>query len=295
MKTSFCWILLGFAAGWLPTALAQGQTGTPTPAGTTAPVADPAYGLPATPGPAGPREGSRVSLFREPAGKLVLVVRYPWTLHAKPSVEVRLLGEGEPDDGAVRPMCFRSKYMKGPTTVAVYRCQDGCENSPTTVPIKEQDVEFEALGNRNSLGAPAVCVARQVVRKDATFHEGPAMEPGAAAAFPLLEPWALDKGLLYLDLPKDYFAESGRMRVWYLRRDRIVWSEDLAWPGLGGTGTKKRAPAEAPAAKKPPSKPHPVAVPKPSGQRPEPKARPKREPKPRTKRPRKGQQEPGGF
>lgn len=262
MRSHLPWIVLGLGLGWLPPTLAQGQTGTRAGADTATRVPDPAYDRPADARPAKPRAKSRVSLFREPGGKLILMVDYPWKVHAKPSMEVRLLGKGEPDDLEVRPMYFRWKYMRGTTTVAVYRCQDECENVPTSAPVRQDDVEFEVLGDRNALGTPAVCIAREVVRKEATARGAPAMQPGAAAAFPLLKPWAVSKALLYLDLPEAYFAEAGRMRVWFLRDDRVVWSEDVSWPGLGTPGAKKRPPAEASPARKPPAKPRPVAVPR---------------------------------
>jgi len=280
MRCPLAWMVLGLVLGWFPAPLGWGQGGTRTGTDATADVPDPGYGHRPEAAPATPRARSRVTLSREPRGKLILSVDYPWKVHAKPSVEVRLLGEGEPDDLAVQPMYFRWKYMKGKTTLAVYRCQDECENVPTSVPVKEGGVEYEVLGDRNSLGTPSVCVARQVVRKEATERSGPVMQPGAAAAFPLLDHWAVGRGQLWLDLPEDYFAEPGRMRVWFLRDDRVVWSEDVSWPGLGTPGAKKPAPAKAAPAKKPPAKPRPVAVPKPRP-RPQPSAKPKREPRPK--------------
>lgn len=317
MKTCFPSLLLALVACCLSAAFSEGQTVQPSGTDKTF---DPAYDHPSEGAPASPDSDSRVSLFREPGGKLILVVNYPWKLHARPSVEVRLLGQGEPEDLKIQPMYFRWKHMKGDTTVAVYRCQDGCEDYPVSAPVRDREIEFNVLGDRNSLGTPAVCAARSVVRQEVARKSSAKGKPGAAAAFPLLEPWAVSKELLYLDLPEGYFADAGTMRVWFLRDDQVLWSETLSWPGLDPSGTKPQA---APATDEPAEpthpKPSPTAAPKPKHTapshtapkarpkaepkpRPEPKARPKKEPRPKAepkprseKRPKKGKQgqEPG--
>ncbi len=184
----------------------------------------------------------RVSLVREPGGKQVLLVTYAWKAHLRPSIEVRLLGRGEPDDERVQPMYFRWKHMKGETTAAIYRCQDRCGDAPLRAAIAEKGDALEALGQRNSLGKPAVCIARWTNTEPKSQYE-----PGAAAVFPLLDAWSVDERLLYLDLPEDYFASPGALRVWMMRDDQVVWSEKVAWPGSGKTPPKaKPAPKAQP-------------------------------------------------
>jgi hypothetical protein len=56
-------------------------------------------------------------------------------------------------------------------------------------------------------------------------------ESPARAAFVALESWSLDKNRLYLDLPKDFFAKPGKLRVWFMAGDRAMWSETVDWPG----------------------------------------------------------------
>lgn len=232
MKLCWACVALGAVVCW--TGMVAGGPSVAIGAG-----ADPAYDRRPGVAPADRASPKRVSVFRERSGKRVLVVEYPWKVHAKPSVEVRLLGQGEPNDLRVQPMYFRWKYMKGDkTTLAVYRVQDTCEETPASAVVREGDVTFEVLGDRNSMGIPAVCVARTVRRRGTERKGGPPIQPGAAAAFPLLELWAMNNHLLYFNLPEAYFDKPGRMRVWFLRDDRVLWSEDLAWPGTGNERAK---------------------------------------------------------
>lgn len=216
----------------------------------------------------------RVTLVREPGGKQVLLITYAWKVHLRPSIEVRLLGKGEPDDERVQPTYFRWKHMKGETTAALYRCQDRCGDAPVRAAIAEKDEALEALGQRNSLGKPAVCVARWTN----TDPKSP-YEPGAATAFPLLDAWSVDERLLYLDLPEDYFASPGAVRVWMMRDDQVVWSEKVEWPGSGKTPPKPKAKL-APKAQPTGPGEKPPAVPGPK-----PKATPRPKTKPKAKEP----------
>jgi hypothetical protein len=256
-------VVLGGLGAWVAPSMAEGpaRDGVPAKASSASPVPDPAYVRSDKPGDGATREEGRVSVFKEPSGNLILVVKYPWALHARPSVEVRLLGQGEADDRQVVPMYFRWKHLKGDTTVAVYRCQDGCENAPIHGSVIDGDIEFKLFGDRNSLTKPAVCVAR---RTGTTALSKVSAQPGSAAAFPLLNAWAVDERLLYLDLPESLFADAGRMRVWFLRNDQVVWSETLDWPGTGNAPPKKaEAASPAPGAKRvPPTEPRPAAAPK---------------------------------
>ena len=90
------------------------------------------------------------------------------------------------------------------------------------VPHKD-GIDFEIIARRNSLDRPAVCVARAVPKDDPT--------PGAGAAYCLLPGWSINDGLLYLDLPPEYFAESGELHVWLLRDGDVVWAAQENWPG----------------------------------------------------------------
>jgi hypothetical protein len=46
-----------------------------------------------------------------------------------------------------------------------------------------------------------------------------------------LAPWRIDDRTLSIDFPPDYFDKPGKMRVWFLRGDKIIWDDELSWPG----------------------------------------------------------------
>ena len=222
MKTRLMWIVCGV--------LILMMTGTGEAVGQERPGAT--AGQPAS-GPAARVGVSRVAVMEQASGEPILVINYPWTKHARPSVEVRLLADAEADTYELRPLCFVDDFMKGEVTVRVYHCQDRSADTPLGITFTEREIEFEVLGERNSLGRPSVRVACRTK----TGHR----EWGAVAVYCLLESWAVDQRTLYLDLPPAYFAKPGRIRVWFLRGKDIVWSELAKWPGIdkqpaGGAG-----------------------------------------------------------
>lgn len=164
-----------------------------------------------------------VSLLTRVTGEPILAIRYPWKRHARPSVEVRILDEAEPDGPLIRPQFFLSHIMKGDTTKAVYDGQDDSEDVAQRVTFTEGDVNFSILGARNVLGRPAVCVSSLSRPADAP--------PQTRAAFPLLLPWSIDERTLYLELPAEHFSKKAKIRIWFLRGKGIVWVADTTWPG----------------------------------------------------------------
>ena len=169
-----------------------------------------------------PKTTSRISLVKtDRNGDQALVIGYPWKVHLRPSVEVRLVTGKDPGAAVVRPLFFRSEYMKGKVTVAVYRCQDMAAGVPVRKPLTAKGIELEILGRRNSLAKPSVCVVRRFAREEpgpdvvtgepasGTGASEPALdtaayepalgtaasEPvlGTAAVFCLLPAWAINK------------------------------------------------------------------------------------------------------
>ncbi len=171
-------------------------------------------------------EAKFVSVSSDYTGSPILLVEYPWTHHARPSVEVRMLGEDEPDDYRVRPLHFLNDFMTGEMNVAVFRCQLDAADTRRTKTTTRSEIEFKLIGDRNSLGKAAVCVCCDT---PAPFDE---LKRVNRAAFGLLGPWAVDRRTLHLELPQQHFTKPGKMRVWLLRGDGIVWSEVIQWPGL---------------------------------------------------------------
>lgn len=170
-----------------------------------------------------PVADSPISLMERRSGDRVLLVGYPWKVHRRPSVEVRLVTDKDADASKLRPLFFAHEYFEGEVRVSVYQCEDEAASVPVRKSVTLEEVAFEILGRRNSLGRPSACVVHRFPTDD------PA--PGAAAVFCLLRPWALDTRLLQLDLPREYFAGRGKMHVWFLRGGRILWHQTLDWPG----------------------------------------------------------------
>jgi hypothetical protein len=159
-----------------------------------------------------------------PTGKPLLAIRYPWQVHARPSVEVRWLGDDEADTGEIRPLQFVADLMKGEILSAVYDCRDKAAQTPLKKTLKVHRREFEVFGDRNLLGKPAATI---VFPEQAT-----GTDRAARAVFFLLDSWAVDPRTLWLELPAADFTRPGRIRVWFYREGNVLWWKTLAWPGL---------------------------------------------------------------
>ncbi len=158
-------------------------------------------------------------------GRRVLVVDYPWKAFEDPSIEVRLVTAEKPNVREIKPIMFVPDFFKAETKINVFRCRDQALSYGSRAKMKDHGIEFEIIGHRNSLARPAVCIAHKFQP-----HEGPA---GSIAAFCLLDSWSMNRGLLHLDLPLEYFSKKGKLYVWFLRGDRILWQEIKDWPGMG--------------------------------------------------------------
>ena len=169
------------------------------------------------------QQASHASLLKRSGESPVLLIDYPWKAHQRPSVELRRMTKTDKTDFQIRPLFFTSEYFKGEMTDSVYRCQDAAAGVPLIRSREEKGVVFDILGRRNKLGRPSVCVVRPTPPKE------PAT--GTAAVFCLLEPWSLGKQLLHLEPPSPWFDSPGTLYVWMLRDEKIVWQQQIAWPG----------------------------------------------------------------
>jgi len=168
-----------------------------------------------------------VSVLTQPTGEPILVIRYPWKRHARPSVEVRIVDEKEVNNPLIRPQFFTRDVMKGDITMAVYDCQDRSEDVAQRVTFAEGDTDFSIFGTRNVLGRPSVCLSSLTKPPNAP----PNAPPERRAAFPLLRPWSIDERTLYLELPAEHFSKRSKIRIWFLRGKDIVWVANTTWPG----------------------------------------------------------------
>ncbi len=182
---------------------------------------------------ASPAEGpgtGYVSIETPAGGEPMLVVRYPWTVHKKPSIEVRTYVQGEEESIRIRPLQFRHGFMKDKVTITVFKTQAASATTRTTVDFTRRDIRFTAMGQRNLLGRPAVYLTckTKILRPNKT--EFP--EKSRWAIYPFMEPWAVDNETLFLSLPESTFATPAKLRLFFLRDNDVAWSEIVQWPGL---------------------------------------------------------------
>ena len=174
-------------------------------------------------------EPNFVTIVNEHGKRKTLAIDYRWSFHEKASVEVRLVTGQRASKGLIAlPVFFVGEYLKGQTQQRVYKCLDRAADAGTTDSFTADKMVFKIIAERNSLGRPALYVL--------PYPEGgtPAERPGAV--FLQLDAWAINSHLLSLDLPRDVFAESGTLFVWFIRGDKMVWEERVAWPGYGRGG-----------------------------------------------------------
>ena len=186
-----------------------------------------------------------ISVIQDQSEAPILVIKYPWSAHPQASVEVCLLPKDVPDSPAIRPLDLAGRLTRdkdGKLVKAVYKCQDDAASTPTAVSVTDGDLNFDILGNRNSLGSAAVAVGWKTLTPDRkAIHR---------SAFYRLQSWAADNDTLMLDLPPEHFCRPGTLKVWLLRGNEVVWSETVPWQEstLGPWSALAAANPESPAA-----------------------------------------------
>jgi len=188
-----------------------------------------------------------IKLLRDHGGDLVLAISQPWRIYSRPSIEVCLLPNDFPETTKIHPLHFVNEQFKGNVTEKIYHTLDRADQVPVQTPFTVNEIPFKAFGKRNSLGKPAVCVACRTKSPVAVTPPEPAKAPLPRAVFCLLEHWAGEEDNLYLNLPADYFAAPGKLRIWLMRDQTAVWSTTIAWPGLPGHQTAAPKEESAPA------------------------------------------------
>ena len=79
------------------------------------------------------------------------------------------------------------------------------------------------IGRQNSLGNLSVRVY--------VSSETPKKTDQPAAVYLQLDTWAVDKEALSLDLAHEEFTQPGTLFVWFFRGNKVVWEEQVRWPG----------------------------------------------------------------
>ncbi|NUQ63167.1 MAG: hypothetical protein HUU20_11875 [Pirellulales bacterium] len=167
-------------------------------------------------------------------GDPILVVNYPWIRHQRPTIEIRRLDD-TPETTAARPLYFGSEYMHGTNLAAMYRCEELSAGLPASTEFTKDEVRFIVTGRRNPLEKPSVVVRCQ--------SEKPGPRYGVRAVYGLLEAWAVNNKTLFLELPREDFAQPGRIEAVFYRGEDVVWTERADWPGYpekAGRGDKEK-------------------------------------------------------
>jgi hypothetical protein len=172
--------------------------------------------------PAKPQATSFATALKGRGGQRTLLIEYLWKAHRNGSVEVRMAADASAA-ASLSPFYFVGDYLKGPVTVKVDRCLDRADDLGGAESFTKDKMDFKIIGQKNSLGKPSVMVIPSPVGMN------PAKRP--AAVFLALESWAVNDRMLTLDLPRDLFAKPGTLQVWFLRGEKVLWEERVAWPG----------------------------------------------------------------
>jgi hypothetical protein len=189
-----------------------------------------------SPGTPVTRATAYISVVKQGTGVLSLQIDYPWDIYTKPSIEVRQLLNDGPESARPRPTYFVDYFLKGETLVTIGQCLDSAYGvgSSTHIKVDRNTLALDVLGQRNSLGRPAVSVLWKNSAGQGSEKEEVHVKPsqlGSWAAFCHLENWSLNRHQLCLDLPQAYFAKPGKLMVWFLRADTVIWQKQLDWTG----------------------------------------------------------------
>lgn len=213
-------------------------------------------------------EGTFLSITETVDGEPAIRVDYPWTKHAVPSIEIReLLEENDLPEIEIRPLQFRWWAMWEETKVQIHQATDDAQQYPQEKRItgyfprvfkpnadEDEDeakraqareigekisqlktslasmrkIPFDLFSQRNSLGRRAAMLANEMKDSDREA----AAPTVRRAVFPIIEDWSADETLLQLDLPRRHFDKPMKLRVWFMRHGKVVWTETIDWPGM---------------------------------------------------------------
>jgi hypothetical protein len=210
------------------------------PADQAAPSANPAATAPQDSTAPAPRTGklnlkthpSLVAALAGHGGRQTLAIQYRWKVHENASVEVRLVPAERAEGTFVLPVDFVGQYLgsrpkpnlaESNLQQRIYRCLDRAGDESRTDTFDKDKLSFQIVGRRNSLGRPAVYVL--------ACNEGKPAEERADIVFLHLDSWAVADDRLSLDLPPEIFGKPGKLFVWFLRGNRLLWEEEVPWPG----------------------------------------------------------------
>jgi hypothetical protein len=125
-------------------------------------------------------------------------------------------------------------WLNGEISVKVGKCMNTAYSTKTTEHVLCDAMPFELIADRNAYGKPAVYFIYESAKHESKEEEKKEAEKsrlGISAIFCELENWSLNRHQLKLDLSHEHFADPGKLYVWFLRDDSVVWEETLDWKG----------------------------------------------------------------
>jgi hypothetical protein len=165
-----------------------------------------------------------MAVVNQPGGMKALSIHFRWSLYPNSSVEVRLAPGAQAKGSMLAPIYF-NENLTGKVRDAFYVCLDHTGESGHVHTFSKDKITYKMIGRRNALDKQGVHVQ---VHPEET-KKGTEEQP--AAAFLQLDTWAVNPETLSLDMPRDEFPKPGTLFVWFFRGDRVVWEEQIRWPG----------------------------------------------------------------
>ena len=153
----------------------------------------------------------------------MLSIKYPWRIHEKASLEVRLVADKKDFAARVRPLRFTLIHFDADTQRRILSTFDQSLEHPADWKAEAGGLKWEVIGHGNHLGHAAEWFVNTPEKNGSLI--------GTTAVFYPPDAWATGDRLLLLDLPRDSFDQPGKLYIWFLRGDRILWQEELMWPG----------------------------------------------------------------
>jgi hypothetical protein len=165
-----------------------------------------------------------VEVLTEPDGRKTLNIHFRWSLFPDARIEVRLVPGAEDNDKAVAaaPVFFHQN-LKGKVRDDLFDCLDHPDGGDKIHSFTDDKIVYKMIGRQNRLGNQAVHVQ--------VSHETPKPSDQPAAVYLQLDTWAVDKETLSLDIARDEFPKPGTLFVWFFRGSKLVWEEQVRWPG----------------------------------------------------------------
>ncbi len=180
---------------------------------------------------------ARVELFEAFGKTPVLRISYPWKAYRNASLELRFFSLSQVDDERIQPLFFRSRYWKGKLLHTAYDCLLQAADVPVQKSLSAEGLDWLLVADLSLLGRPALWILREIPADPRLRSQS-----ATAVIYPLLDHWAEDDYHLCLELPGRFYPQPAQLRVWFLRDNRVLWTQKVCWPGLKAAGSSSVAP-----------------------------------------------------